>query len=169
MLILKIFLLLIIFILSTIIGIAIAKMYENRVKELQEFKGTLNAMTTKIKFTYEPGEEIFIDISKNDKNNISKIFKQMSEQIKYRSVEDVWTSCIQNADISIKQEDKNILKRLGKLLGQTDVEGQISEIEVTQSFLENQITKAEEERNKNQKMYKTLGAVVGLTFVVILI
>ena len=82
MLILKIFLLLIIFILSTIIGIAIAKMYENRVKELQEFKGTLNAMKTKIKFTYEPLEEIFIDISKNDKNNISKIIKQMSEQIK---------------------------------------------------------------------------------------
>ena len=77
----------------------------------------------------------------------------MSEQIKYRSVEDVWTSCIQNADISIKQEDKNILKRLGKLLGQTDVEGQISEIEVTQSFLENQITKAEEERNKNKMKY----------------
>lgn len=165
----KLFLLLTIFILSTIIGIAIAKMYENRVKELQEFKSALNAMKIKMKFTYEPLEEIFIDISKNGKNNISKIFKKMSEQIKHQNVEDVWTSYIQNADISIKQEDKNILKRLGKLLGQTDIEGQISEIEITQEFLETQISKAEEERNKNQKMYKTLGAVVGLTFVVILI
>lgn len=165
----KIFLLLTIFILSTIIGIAIAKMYENRVKELQEFKSALNVMKIKMKFTYEPLEEIFIDISKNDKNNISKIFKKMSEQIKHQNVEDIWTSYIQNADISIKQEDKNILKRLGKLLGQTDIEGQISEIEITQEFLETQISKAEVERNKNQKMYKTLGAVVGLTFVVILI
>jgi stage III sporulation protein AB len=32
-----------------------------------------------------------------------------------------------------------------------------------------QIIKAEEEKKKNQKMYKTLGIVVGLVFVIILI
>ena len=44
--------------------------------------------------------------------------------------------------------DKNILKRLGKLLGQTDVNGQVSEIEVTEEFLSIQIEKAEEEKKK---------------------
>ena len=34
---------------------------------------------------------------------------------------------------------------------------------------EPQIEKAEEARKKNQKMYKTLGVVVGLVFVIILI
>ncbi len=61
------------------------------------------------------------------------------------------------------------LKKLGKLLGQTDVEGQISEIELTESFLDMQIIKAEEERKKNQKLYKTLGIVTGLIFVIILV
>ena len=93
----------------------------------------------------------------------------MANQINYDQVQTVWATCIQEADISINQEDKNILKRLGKLLGQTDVEGQVSEIEVTQSFLDTQIEKAEEEKKKNQKMYKTLGIVMGLTFVIILI
>ena len=60
------------------------------------------------------------------------------------------------------------MKKLGKLLGQTDVEGQVSEIEITQSFLDMQIEKAEEEKRKNQKMYKTLGIVIGLVFVIIL-
>ncbi len=167
--ILKFLLLIIIFLLSTIIGIVIAKMYENRVKELQEFKSILNAMKTKIKFTYEPLEEIFNEVSENGKTAVSNIFKQMAIQIQYKKTDEVWTSCIQNADISINQEDKDILKKLGRLLGQTDVDGQISEIEVTQSFLETQLIKAEEEKKRNQKMYKTLGAVVGLTFVVILI
>ena len=67
-----------------------------------------------------------------------------------------------------KQEDKDVLKKLGKLLGQTDVEGQISEIEMTQNFLDIQIEQAEEEKKKNQKMYKTLGVVAGLVFVIIL-
>ena len=62
-----------------------------------------------------------------------------------------------------------ILKELGKVLGQTDADSQVNEIEVTESFLNMQIEKAEEARKKNQKMYKTLGVVVGLVFVIILI
>ena len=68
----------------------------------------------------------------------------MANQITYYQTREVWENCIQDADISINQEDKDILKRLGKLLGQTDVEGQVSEIEVTQNFLNMQIEKAEE-------------------------
>lgn len=167
--ILKYTLLLIIFSLSTIIGITISKMYENRVKELREFKSILNIIKTKIKFTYEPLAEIFKQIAKDNSTNIEKIFGKMVNQIQYRQVREAWENCIQEADISIKQEDKDILKKLGQLLGQTDVEGQVSEIEVTQNFLDMQITKAEEEKNKNQKMYKTLGIVIGLVFVIILL
>ena len=92
----------------------------------------------------------------------------MANQITYFQTREVWENCIQDAKININQEDKDILKKLGKLLGQTDVEGQVSEIEVTESFLDMQIDKAEEEKKKNQKMYKTLGITTGLIFVIIL-
>lgn len=166
--ILKYILLILIFLLSTAIGLIISKIYENRVNELKEFKNVLNIMKTKIKFTYEPLGEIFKQISKDNSTSIEKIFGKMSNQISFKQANEVWTNCIQEADISINQEDKDVLKKLGKLLGQTDVEGQVSEIEVTQSFLDMQIEKAEEEKRKNQKMYKTLGIVIGLVFVIIL-
>lgn len=164
----KYVLLIAIFGLSTAIGIAISKTYENRVIELKEFKNILNIMKTKIKFTYEPLAEIFKQIANNNETNVEKIFGQMSNQITYFQTREVWENCIQRADISINQEDKDILKKLGKLLGQTDVDGQISEIEVTENFLNMQIDKAEEEKKKNQKMYKTLGITIGLIFVIIL-
>lgn len=164
----KYILLITIFGLSTAIGVLISKSYGNRVIELKEFKNILNIMKTKIKFTYEPLAEIFKQISKDNETNIEKIFGQMANQITYYQTKDVWENCIQDADISIKQEDKDILKKLGKLLGQTDVEGQISEIEVTQNFLDMQIEKAEEEKKKNQKLYKTLGISAGLIFVIML-
>lgn len=164
----KYILLISIFGLSTAIGLAISKAYENRVVELKEFKNILNIMKTKIKFTYEPLADIFRQISNNCETNVEKIFGQMSNQINYFQTREVWENCIQQADISINQEDKNILKKLGKLLGQTDVEGQISEIEVIENFLDTQIEKAEEEKKKNQKMYKTLGITIGLIFVIIL-
>ena len=162
-------LLILIFALSSAIGITISKIYENRVKELKEFKNILNIMKTKIKFTYEPLQEVFREIAKENSTKIEKIFGKMANQINYAQVSEVWTNCIQEADICINQEDKDVLKKLGKLLGQTDVEGQVSEIDVTQSFLDVQIEKAEEEKKKNQKMYKTLGVVIGLVFVIILI
>lgn len=164
----KCVLLIAIFGLSTTIGIVISKRYENRVSELKEFKNILNMMKTKIKFTYEPLAEIFKQIANNNETNVEKIFGQMTNQITYFQTKEVWENCIQEADISINQEDKDILKKLGKLLGQTDVDGQISEIEVTQNFLDMQIEKAEQEKKKNQKIYKTLGITVGLIFVIIL-
>lgn len=157
-----------IFGLSTAIGIAISKTYENRVIELKEFKSILNAIKTKIKFTYEPLAEIFKQIANKNESNIEKIFGQMANQITYFQTREVWENCIQEADVSINQEDKDILKKLGKLLGQTDVEGQVSEIEVTENFLDMQIEKAEEDKQKNQKLYKTLGITIGLVFVIIL-
>lgn len=164
----KYILLIAIFGLSTAIGLAISKSYENRVNELKDIKNMLNIMKTKIKFTYEPLAEIFKEIANNNETNIEKIFGQMSNQITYYPTKEVWENCIQKADISINQEDKDILKKLGKLLGQTDVDGQISEIEVTENFLNMQIDKAEEDKRKNQKIYKTLGISIGLAFVIIL-
>ena len=164
----KYILLICIFGLSTAIGLAISKSYENRVIELKEFKNILNIIKTKIKFTYEPLADIFRQISNNNETNVEKIFGQMANQITYFQTKEVWENCIQEADISINQEDKEILKKLGKLLGQTDVEGQVSEIEVTENFLNMQIDKAEEDKKKNQKMYKTLGITIGLVFVIVL-
>ena len=76
-----------IFGLSTAIGIAISKTYENRVIELKEFKIILNILKTKIKFTYEPLAEIFKQIANKNESNIEKIFGQMANQITYFKLE----------------------------------------------------------------------------------
>ena len=54
------------------------------------------------------------------------------------------------------------------MLGKTDVEGQISEINQFAILLNGQIEKAMEEEGKNSKMYKSLGTIVGLGIVILL-
>ena len=49
------------------------------------------------------------------------------------------------------------------------MDGQVSQIEITKSFIDMQISKAEEEQRKNEKLYKTLGVTVGLAIVIVLI
>ena len=55
------------------------------------------------------------------------------------------------------------------MLGKTDVQGQLNEINLNMNFLDTQIRVAEEEQHKNEKMYKTLGTIVGLAIIIILI
>ena len=57
---------------------------------------------------------------------------------------------------------------MSTLLGKTNLEGQVREIELTQSFLKKQIEDAEQERQKNEKLYKTLGMTIGLAIVILL-
>ncbi len=55
------------------------------------------------------------------------------------------------------------------LFGKTDIDGQMSEINLFKEMLKNQIKKAEEEKKKNAKMYKSLGTIIGLSIVILLL
>lgn len=55
------------------------------------------------------------------------------------------------------------------MLGNTDVEGQVSQIELTGKLIEDQLENAKIEKQKNTKLYKTLGVTVGLTAVILLL
>lgn len=165
----KILILILVFGSSFSIGKLIAGKYINRVKELKEMKSALNIFETKIKFTYESVPEIFEQIGNQMEGNIGSIFKESSKKMKDVSAGEAWIQSIEKTESNLNKEDKEILKKLGKLLGRTDADGQISEIELVSNFLDTQIDIAENERSKNEKMYRTLGGIIGLTLVIIFI
>lgn len=166
--IIKYFMLFLILIFSSLIGKFLAKRYVYRLQELEELKNSLNIFKSKIKFTYEPIPEIFKEISLNTSKNISNIFKEAVENMKTENANIAWKNAVDKSITNLKKEDKHILKTLSKLLGQTDTEGQISQIEITENFLETQIKEAQEEKQKNEKLYSRLGTTIGLAIVIIL-
>ncbi len=162
-------LLILVFISSTLIGKYLSLRYSYRLTELEELKTALNILKSKIKFTYEPLPEIFYSITQNTNKNISKIFLNAINKMKIENASIAWEKSIEEYDGNLTKEDKQVIKNLSRLLGATDLEGQISQIEVTENFLENQIRQAQEEKNKNEKLYKKLGSTIGLAIVIILI
>ena len=144
-----------------------AKSYEIRTSELNKFQNALIMFKSKIEFTYEPIKNIFEDIS--------KIIYEKEENIFLNSIrnEKEISSSWVNSTIKIKNgfnnEDKEIIKMLGKMLGKTDVKGQVNEIDLCISLIEGQLKKAETEKEKNTKLYKTMGIILGLGICIILI
>ena len=165
----KLIILNLILVSSTIIGITFSKKYTYRVNELQEMKNALNIFMTKIKFTYEPIPSTFLYISEKVEGNVSKIFKNATEEMENKPAGEAWDKSLDAIVTNMKKEDIDIIRNLGRLLGKTDIEGQISEIKLVNNFLDIQIKDAEEEKNKNEKMYRTLGIVAGMTITILLI
>jgi len=65
--------------------------------------------------------------------------------------------------------DKEIFAQTLKNLGKSDVESQISMIQNSITIIENQIQEANEIKNKNAKLYRTIGAISGLMIVIVFI
>ena len=167
--IIKYLMLLFVFIGSSFIGRCIAKKYSYRLEELEEMKNILNVFKSKIRFTYEPIPEIFREITNNAKENIGQIFEKAEKNMQNFSAGEAWEKAVQTSETNLINEDLHVLLMLSKMLGQTDVEGQISQIEITENFLEKQIKEAQQEKNRNEKLYRKLGTTIGLAIVIILI
>ena len=168
MLVIKYFMLFLILVACTLIGRFLSKKYIYRLNELEKKKNALNVFEAKIKFTYEPIPQIFQEMSENIDKNISNIFVNAKNKMQDKNASIAWEEALEQSNTNLTKEDKNVLKSLSKLLGQTDIEGQTSQIEITQKFLETQIKQAEEEKRKNEKLYSKLGTTIGLAIVIIL-
>ena len=150
--IIKAIMLFLVFITSALIGKFLSQKYVYRLEELKEIKNSLNIFKSKIKFTYEPIPEIFEEISQNTSKNVGSIFLKSKQKMNDITANIAWEETLDEVvkenKTNLKKEDINILKTLSKLLGQTDVEGQVSQIEITQNFLDAQIKEARRRKNK---------------------
>ncbi len=169
MIVIKYIIIFLVFLICFLLGNIISKRYTLRVKELKDFSNALNIIENKIKFTYEPLSEIFIQTSRLLSENISNIFINASSYMKEFNSEEAWNKGVDGTSTYLNKEDIENITSFGKLIGKTDKEGQVSHIELTRSFIELQLEKARKEEEKNAKMYKTLGAMIGLVIVIILI
>ena len=164
----KYFMLFLVLVTCSLIGKYVAKKYVIRVNELEEMKNALTMFQSKIKFTYEPIPEIFQEIARNTSPNVGQVFGLATEKMQDLPANLAWEKAVEEMQNNLTKEDKRVLKILSKLLGQTDVEGQTSQIEITQKFLEAQLKEAQEQKEKNEKLYSKLGTTIGLAIVVIL-
>ena len=165
----KVFDIVLIIIVCSYIGINKAKRFSIRVTKLRDLKSGFNIFKTKLEFTYEPIKEIFSEISKIVYSENNNIFKSYVSNLENDNFEDAWNLAVAENSLEYTKEDIEIINGFGKLLGKTDIKGQINEIEIADKFLDKQILEAEEIRKKNDKLYKSLGIIIGIGISIILI
>lgn len=165
---------LIVILSSTFLGFTLANECKNRPVQLRELQGLLQMFENQISYLSDVIAEAFERISRVRGSNICVFFSRTVELLKEDTAlnaPQAWEKAV-NENIkktSLNPEDKEILLAFGKMLGSSELEGQIKNIRLTMTQLKLQEEKAEACRVKNEKMYRSLGILGGIAVVIVLL
>ena len=71
----------------------------------------------------------------------------------YMTAGEAWEKALKESDTNLNEEDLHVLLMLSKMLGQTDVEGQIRQIEITRKILRKTDKTSTEKKKTKMKNY----------------
>lgn len=157
---------------SSLIGFIKARDFEKRTAELRDIINALQILESEICYKSNILRDALLNCSEAISDNIAIIFKCASELLKNRNMtsDEAWNEALNiNAKkTSLKEEDIQILLRLGGSLGTSDYEGQVKNIGFIIKQIEGQIVKADADCIKYQAMYRKLGLLGGVAVVIML-
>lgn len=129
---------------------------------LRSFLSFLDTLSTGLRYS---GEDIFTLMHQCGG------FFEMNAADASKPFELAWADCIKplTKRYSLHRQDEELLFSFGERLGKTDLEGQLSHIELYQTLFEKQEGNAEEDIGKKSKLYKALGLFVGVSAAIMLV
>ncbi|MCX7710352.1 MAG: stage III sporulation protein SpoIIIAB [Clostridia bacterium] len=159
---------------SSLMGYVFARDCARRPNELRTLQGLLQMFETEISYMSNIITEAFHNISNTSSSKVSVFFSATVKNLMGNPAMNACEAWEKSVNENIKMtalnnEDKNILMSFGKMLGNSDLEGQQKNIRLAISQLKLQEQKAEENRKRNESMFKSLGVLGGIAIVIILI
>ena len=165
---------LIILLASSFLGYVLSRDFSVRPQQLRELQGLLQMLETEISYMSNLLTDAFYKMHEARGNEISMLFKATADYLaanKGLNASEAWEKALKDNinKTALNREDEKILISFGKMLGKSDIEGQLKNIRLAMTQLGIQEKKAEELKAKNEAMYKKLGVLCGLALIIILL
>jgi stage III sporulation protein AB len=165
---------LIVLVSSGFLGYALSRDCSRRPGELRELQGMLQMFENEISYLSSLITDAFERICRSNQNEVSVFFKETVKNIysdDSLNASQAWEKAVKGniMKTSLNKEDEGVLISFGRMLGSSDTEGQIKNIRLALEQLKLQERKAEENRARNEMMFKRLGILGGIAIVIILI
>ncbi len=173
MLLLKTLMLINIFFICTILGLSFGNRYSKRLNGLSDLQEVTRLLQTDLLVFLTPIPIAIESIAEKTSKGMSEILHFMSEKIEKDESGDLYpifseASYILKEKFNLEPEDIEAFKSLGKVIGRTNREDQSLQLNYILDSLQGLIYEAKEEKTKYEKMYSSLGIILGLGIVIIL-
>lgn len=169
----KVLILGLIVIICSLIGYIYGEGYKRRFLEVTELKRILIDIENEIIYNYSSLPDTIIEMGRKAKEPLNKLFIEIGEQLNDGIMDGVYeafktTIEKERENLTLKDEDLNILLDLSKSLGETDIYGQEQIFKYAKDKISNVIEEADCECKKNIKIYRALGLGFGVMLVIFL-
>jgi stage III sporulation protein AB len=159
---------------SSLIGLYYSKSYIKRSNDLRTFKKALILLRGEINYSLSPMPEALENISKRFDHEIAEFFSSIAEELKLNSgktLTEVWKK---KAEEILKRtylsslDIKNIML-FSENIGYLDKETQNNNINMLIEQVNEEINITVENDNRYNKLYKSLGVLVGILIIILFI
>jgi len=159
---------------SAFLGYVLSRDFKRRPQELRELQGLLMMLENEINYLSNVLSDAFERISRSSKSPVGDFFRRTLDYLKENrtmTASEAWEASVRDVvkRTALNGEDEEILVSFGKMLGSSDLEGQLKNIKLAVSQLALQEKKAEENRARNEVMYRQLGILGGVAVIIILL
>lgn len=152
---------LLIFLTSTVIGIFLSNNIKNKRERLIKERKMLEEISIMIRFNSFTLKEIIHELEHAELFCDFKFLKILKITLeKPISFPEAWEQAIKKDDI-ISESEKKLLTELGYNLGTTDIDGQLSTLNIYKIRLDEMIEEESEKYRVKGKMYRSLGIMFG--------
>jgi len=156
------------------LGVMLGNRSSQRTKQLREFRKALNLLEFDVDFLCMPLCESFDKIAKNCEGAVKSIFLNISENFKNSPCGDMrtcWRKAFElnRTKLYLNDEDKKIFMDFAKNLGTGNREKEMNNIRTADARLKVAEEEAYVQSKKDSKLYRGLGILSGIFFVIILV
>lgn len=152
------------------IGLYMSARLKWRVLELEAMLAMLEEMSLQIRYRALSVYELIESLDRNPTLERLQFIKGVRTELEQtRNFQLAWETGVQNAQTSLNEGDKEILRAIGLRLGTSDIDGQLSNIELHSQLVKSRLNDAKEEQTKKGKMYRSLAPLIALGVSILII
>lgn len=158
---------------ATGVGFHIASRYADRPKHIRFFVSALQMLETEIQYAATPLPTACLRIGNRLPHPVGTFFTLLGEKLRdgrgVTADQAFGEAMEEHKSLLVLQEpDRDVLLNFGHTLGVSDRADQIKHIHLAIAHLTAEETNARGEQARNEKMWRYLGALLGLTVVILL-
>lgn len=163
-----------VFLLFTAAGMYASAQLGRRKRQLKHLEKALLLLSREVDYHLAPLADAFSQTAHKTEKPWDQLFERMGKWL------DSPEGCLLSAEEMLKQalkstaryhpwkKDMEIMKSLGKGLGEMDKETQLARLEMTMEEVRQACQEAGEEQQQKEKLYQTLGVCMGILSVILM-
>lgn len=158
----------------SLMGFLYGSIYGKRHRNLNNLINCIRGLETEVLISQTPLPDALVKIAKGGKGEVASIFQIIKDDLIWNKRQEVYLSFLAiesnlREKYFLKNEDIDALLTFSKVLGKTNRDNQKKNFSIVLNELEQLAVDANLEKQKNEKLYRTLGLLIGLTITIILI